>query len=214
MALAATYNDATASVTLAINATPVNASTALVERSTDQVTWAAIRGGVGLPLASGAASLVDYEYLPGVANYYRARYSSAAPIAFAAGIVGQVASPVPATNTITLTGLGTQLRGDALTVVVSLSAAPTSGGITCATTGWTVSPIGTLGAVLTAPVGASAAANPAVSVTLAAGTVLNWTAFRYANAALPPTSSTSQVTPPPRAWSPTTAHRPASSPHR
>lgn len=50
----------------------------LVERSTDQIKWKTVRGGSGVLANSSAAwTLDDYEFEPGVANYYRARGETA-----------------------------------------------------------------------------------------------------------------------------------------
>ena len=45
--------------------------TVTVERSTDQVRWTTVRGGVVVP-AGGAIRVDDYEFSPDVTNYYRA----------------------------------------------------------------------------------------------------------------------------------------------
>lgn len=43
-----------------------------VERSTNQITWAAVRGGAGIDTAPGQTiSVSDYEFTPDVPNYYR-----------------------------------------------------------------------------------------------------------------------------------------------
>lgn len=51
------------------------ADVALVQRSTDQVTWTTVRGASAWPVAAGAfvSTLTDYEFVPGVVNYYRVR---------------------------------------------------------------------------------------------------------------------------------------------
>jgi hypothetical protein len=49
------------------------AVTALVERSTDQIKWTTVRGGIDVPCAAGVFSLPvnDYEFTSDVVNYYR-----------------------------------------------------------------------------------------------------------------------------------------------
>lgn len=41
------------------------------ERSTNQIVWTTVRGGVAVSVASGSATLDDYEFVAGVVNYYR-----------------------------------------------------------------------------------------------------------------------------------------------
>jgi hypothetical protein len=41
-----------------------------VQRSTNQITWTTVRGGVVTP-AGGEIRVDDYEFSPGIANYYR-----------------------------------------------------------------------------------------------------------------------------------------------
>lgn len=48
-----------------------NADTAFVQRSLNQITWTTIRGGADAPIIAGAVTLYDYEFSPGVVNYYR-----------------------------------------------------------------------------------------------------------------------------------------------
>lgn len=49
------------------------ATTALVERSTDQVTWVTVRGGLDVSITVGVFDLPinDYEFVPDVENFYR-----------------------------------------------------------------------------------------------------------------------------------------------
>jgi hypothetical protein len=74
MTVTLTY-DATLS-RVQVNATGLGgALTAVVERSTNQITWAAVRGGVDVPITAGVSATVnDYEFAPDVTNYYRLRY--------------------------------------------------------------------------------------------------------------------------------------------
>lgn len=53
-----------------------DALTALVERSTNQITWTTVRGGVDVPVTASAIPTVDdYEFDPDVLNYYRVTYT-------------------------------------------------------------------------------------------------------------------------------------------
>jgi hypothetical protein len=78
-----TYSSSLASVD--ITATGLGpADYALVERSTDQLNWTTVRGASQWPV-SGAVfvnTLHDYEFTPGVVNYYRVRGIEPAPISF------------------------------------------------------------------------------------------------------------------------------------
>lgn len=47
------------------------AATALFERSKNNILWTTVRGGSAVPVASNLANLDDYEFIPGVVNYYR-----------------------------------------------------------------------------------------------------------------------------------------------
>lgn len=58
---------------------------ATVERSINQVTWSAVRGGTDVAVTAGALSRIvdDYEFEPDVPNYYRVVYkgTAATPVA-------------------------------------------------------------------------------------------------------------------------------------
>lgn len=55
-----------------------DALTATVERSTDQIRWTTVRGGVDVTVTAGAISTVDdYEFAADVLNYYRVTYTAA-----------------------------------------------------------------------------------------------------------------------------------------
>jgi hypothetical protein len=183
MPVTATYDDTTAKVTVSATGAPATSSTALFERSTDQVTWTQVRGGQAVPVASSTASIIDYEYAAGVPNYYRVTWMSTTLSAWVStgDTSGQTASNVPSTTTIPVSG-ATGI-GDLVGILVSLSAAPTSGTITCTTPGWTICTIGTLGALLTASY-VPGLANPVVGVTVASTTSLSWYQFRYRNSVL------------------------------
>lgn len=84
MTVTATYLDDLSRVRLEFTGAPDTADYALVERSTDQVTWSVVRGGDTVTITAGAGKLDDYEFAPGVANYYRVSYVDAAPISLVA----------------------------------------------------------------------------------------------------------------------------------
>jgi hypothetical protein len=47
------------------------ATTALFERSKNGLLWTTVRGGSAVPVTGSAAAVDDYEFQPGVINYYR-----------------------------------------------------------------------------------------------------------------------------------------------
>lgn len=61
------------------NTQPVNVSfdalamqgDGIVERSTDQINWTVVRGGLDVGIAGTSFAVDDYEFIPGVINYYR-----------------------------------------------------------------------------------------------------------------------------------------------
>lgn len=79
MTLTATYQVSDAAyayggVHLTMSSAPAGTDFAVVQRSTDGITWTTVRGGDRLPVASGAAVLDDYEFVVGVSNQYRAQF--------------------------------------------------------------------------------------------------------------------------------------------
>jgi len=60
------------------------ADVATIERSTDQIRWTTVRGASAWPVTSGSLSTTcdDYEFSPGVANYYRVRGVETGAITF------------------------------------------------------------------------------------------------------------------------------------
>jgi hypothetical protein len=85
-ALACTYDDTTSRILLSATALGSAADVALFEWSSDQIHWRQVRGGSAVTVASGSASVYDYEFTPGVANYYRVSgVDLAAPTFVAAG---------------------------------------------------------------------------------------------------------------------------------
>lgn len=47
------------------------ATTGLVEKSLDQITWTTVRGGQDAPIVGGTITVYDYEFSSGTVNYYR-----------------------------------------------------------------------------------------------------------------------------------------------
>jgi hypothetical protein len=87
-ALALTYHDSLSYVTVAASSLPATADVCLFERSTDQIHWTQVRGGAAVAISSAAASINDYEFDPGVINYYRvSAVDTGAPTFVAAGTV-------------------------------------------------------------------------------------------------------------------------------
>lgn len=70
MALTATFDPILSRVRLAAD-TLTGIGLATFERSLNQIQWTTVRGGTSVTVAGNAASLDDYEFVPGVTNYYR-----------------------------------------------------------------------------------------------------------------------------------------------
>lgn len=67
----------------------------LVERSTDQVQWHTVRGGLSAPIVSGTLTAYDYEFSPDVTNYYRVTtMKDVSFVATGAGVTGNNSSLV------------------------------------------------------------------------------------------------------------------------
>jgi hypothetical protein len=101
MSLTLTYDDTLARVTFAITAFDTNTPATLIERSLDNSHWTTVRGAVALPLSAGAVTgFYDYEFAPGVQNFYRA---SAAPkgLYFTPSLTGFAHTPDAATLDVT-----------------------------------------------------------------------------------------------------------------
>lgn len=98
MTIGASYASDLSRVVIACSAAPSLADYATIERSVDQITWVTVRGGSAVPLTAGACTLDDYEFVPGVLNYYRARYVDTADpsvVAVGAASSGNNASVTP-----------------------------------------------------------------------------------------------------------------------
>ena len=82
MTLTATYSDDLSRVRLSFTGAPEGADSAQIERSTNGITWTAVRGGQNIPIVSGSGAVDDYEFVPGVENIYRVSYGDADPITY------------------------------------------------------------------------------------------------------------------------------------
>lgn len=100
MTLSVTYLSDLNRVRVAYSSAPAGTDYALVERSLDGITWVTVRGGEQVVASSGAGSVDDYEFMPGVSNQYRVSYVDASlyPALGAAGTAatGNNTSLVPA----------------------------------------------------------------------------------------------------------------------
>lgn len=87
MTISTTYMGDLSRVRVALSSAPAGADYAIVERSTDGITWTTVRGGNQVQLTAGAGHVDDYEFAAGVSNTYRARYvdSDLFPTFIAAG---------------------------------------------------------------------------------------------------------------------------------
>lgn len=72
MTVSLAYDATLSRVRVSYSGAPADANTVHVERSTDQITWTTVRGGARAALASGSATVDDYEFAANVVNYYRA----------------------------------------------------------------------------------------------------------------------------------------------
>lgn len=80
MTTTATYLDDLSRVRIAFTGFGTSVDRALVERTTDGITWATVRGGDAVPVTAGAGHLDDYEFTAGVANTYRVSGVDGGPI--------------------------------------------------------------------------------------------------------------------------------------
>lgn len=116
MTVTLTY-DATLS-RVRIDATALAAADyATVERSTDQIRWTTVRGGVEAVVTAGVLSTVDdYEFRPNVVNYYRVRGVETGAIAF----VGAGAAATGNNTSVAPAHPGSLVVGDALYCLASI----------------------------------------------------------------------------------------------
>jgi hypothetical protein len=99
MAITLTYLGDLARVRVDVTGIPAAVDHVLIERSTDGVTWATVRGGSALTPTAGAVSVDDYEFPDGVPVTYRASLVDTSPatfIAAGAAATGNNSSVAPA----------------------------------------------------------------------------------------------------------------------
>jgi hypothetical protein len=112
----ATYDDSRGRVLIAATNLPAIATTALFEWSNDNVHWRTVRGSSAVAVASNAASCFDYEYSPGILNYYRVSAVSSATPSFAAAGTAATANNASVTPALPV---GWQ-EGDLLLILASI----------------------------------------------------------------------------------------------
>lgn len=101
MSVSLTYDDTLSRVVIDADGLAA-ADYATVERSTDQIRWTVIRGGGNVSVTAGAFDLPvsDYEFEPGVENFYRVRGVETDAITYVAS--GAVSFDANAAGTSTL----------------------------------------------------------------------------------------------------------------
>lgn len=130
--LTLTYDNVLSRVICAGTSLDASASLALFEVSADQIHWATVRGGAAVPITAGSASVSDYEFTPGVVNYYRiSTINTGAPsfVGVAAAVTAvnaAVAPPVPSGYA----------QGDLLVIWAAIR--DSGGGSLLTPTGWVV----------------------------------------------------------------------------
>lgn len=187
MSLTATYTDANGKVSLSVSGAPSYATTALIERTSDGVTWATVRGAQALPLATGACAIDDYEYTDGAVNTYRASYVDPTPIAWLSTATASTGNNVSLTPALP----GSLQPGDLMLLLASIRNSGT--GVPNTPTGWTKL-VDLSNAVLFGRLYVTGDTAPTVSFTGGAAgsdTIAQISAFR--NAALVPLTSAVQL---------------------
>lgn len=187
MSLTATYTDVNGKVSLSVSGAPSYATTALIERTSDGVTWSTVRGAQALPLVSGVCALDDYEYTDGTVNTYRASYVDPTPIAWLGSGAASSGNNVPLTPALP----GSLLPGDLMLCLASIRNSGTGTPNTPA--GWTKL-VDLSNAVLFGRLFVTGDTAPTVTFTggaAGADTIAQIAAFR--NAALTPLTSAVQL---------------------
>jgi hypothetical protein len=166
------------------------AAVALIERSTNQVSWTPVRGGESAAVTAGAVQLDDYEFTPGVANYYRitvARDAHTAGIAFAG-------APASANNAAVVPALPTSARAKYL-ILLFAGIRDESAGVIGVPAGYTT--LWSAGHIkLMAKVHSGTEAAPTVTVSGgAAGSDVQAQTFAVRNVAATVTASAAQLNP-------------------
>jgi hypothetical protein len=62
-----------------------------VQRSLDQMNWVTVRGASAIPITAGTLPVSDYEFTPGVVNYYRVQQALNANTGFEGGVASWTA---------------------------------------------------------------------------------------------------------------------------
>ncbi|HET6291023.1 MAG TPA: hypothetical protein VFG15_30300 [Amycolatopsis sp.] len=116
MTTTTTYLDDLSRVRVAFTGLHPAADYAVVERSTDGITWTTIRGGDKVGLSGGAGKVDDYEFAAGVPNTYRVTaVDAAAPAWIGSG------GPVTAVNaSLTPFTSGATVVGDLLLMLATI----------------------------------------------------------------------------------------------
>jgi hypothetical protein len=91
MTIALAYNDDLSRVQITLTSMDHD-GLVRVERSTNQLFWQTVRGGVILPIDSGAGALDDYEFSANVQNFYRVISVDPEPGLLLPGAAGDYAS--------------------------------------------------------------------------------------------------------------------------
>lgn len=133
MTMTATYNNDISRVQIALSGATGPTDYAIVERSTDGITWTTIRGGDKVPITSGSGKIDDYEFTAGVLNTYRATYIDAGLIPSIRGTATTVTGNNVSLTPANVTGL---VVGDLKLVLASIRNQGV-GVVGPAPTGWT-----------------------------------------------------------------------------
>jgi hypothetical protein len=188
-ALTLSFDDAKGRVLCSATSLASTVDVALFEVSTDGIHWTTVRGGAAVAVSSNAASIYDYEYTPGVINYYRVSAVDTALPSFVAS-----SAAVTAVNTSVIPTLPVGwAEGDLLVTFATIR--NSGAGSIVVPAGWTamfqVDNIALLGRRAT-----SSESNPTVNITggvAGADVIAQMAAFR--NAELVPPSTAYQLNP-------------------
>jgi len=85
-------------VRVAMSAAPAGTDSALVERSTDGITWTTVSGGDAVTITAGTGFVDDYFFDAGVLNTYRASYVNSALLPTVTGVGAAVTGNNAALN--------------------------------------------------------------------------------------------------------------------
>jgi hypothetical protein len=130
--LTVSYDPTYARITLTATALPAAADVAWFETSTDQIHWTTVRGGSAVAIVAASASLFDYEFIPGVVNYYRVSAVDTGLPTFVASSTAVVANNAAVTPALP----GGYAEGDTLVIWAAIRNSGT-GAVVCPA-GWNV----------------------------------------------------------------------------